>query len=160
MSGKKRNLQTIVTKCPVPDSPQQRVSTFNHFDALTVEDDDIPVNTSDSGLDRAFKGRLKITVIHSHLNLSKNFENQIEIRIRQMLIAIVNVPQIISHHQNRKNVLIIGYSMVKNIDNLKISLAAKTKSTQCHSYSMEQEYNILKKRSRNIGQMIVRIMNQ
>ncbi|CAB4029184.1 Hypothetical predicted protein, partial [Paramuricea clavata] len=44
---------------PVPDSPQQGLSTFNHFDALTVEDDEIPVNTSDSGSDSGFQGQIK-----------------------------------------------------------------------------------------------------
>ena len=56
---KKAKSPNHCNQVPVPDSPQQRVSTFNHFDALTVEDDDIPVNTSDSGLDSGFQGQIK-----------------------------------------------------------------------------------------------------
>jgi hypothetical protein len=118
---------------PVPDSPQQGLSTFNHFDTLTVEDDDIPVNTSDSGSGSGFQGQIK----DYRNSQSSKF-------VKKLRKTDQNTSSVNSHSEcppnnqspsEQKKVLIIGDSMVKNIDNLKISRAAKTKSTQCHSYS-------------------------
>ena len=118
---------------PVPDSPQQGLSTFNHFDALTVEDDNIPVNTSDSGSDSGFQGQIK----DYRNSQSSKFVKKLR-KTEQNTSSVDSHSECPTNKQSpseQKKLLIIGDSMVKNIDSLKISRAAKTKSTQCHSYS-------------------------